>query len=250
MRVAILGCGPAGMMAAWAAKRNDADVVVFAPGKPSVISGAQYLHDEIPGLDIIPMQLHYKKFGYVRGYAQKVYGSPNAVCSWREFEPGAHNAYPLGAAYDAIWRELQTCIVTATVGRHQLAGLRLNFDLVISSIPRPSLCMKPEEHEFTQKYVWITDKEPPDLEGRIPKNTIIYNGLPEDDWYRASNIQGVVSTEFAQTRAGARKLPKPLVTTCDCHDGVMFVGRYGKWKKGVLVHNAYWEVEYALQSMQ
>lgn len=250
MRVAVLGCGPAGMMAAWAAKQNGADVTIFAPGKKSVLGGAQYLHDEIPGIEINPMILDYKKFGTVQGYATKVYGSPKASCSWREFTPGKTTAYPLSDAYDAAWAALQDRLVAATVSQAKLYSLIQNFDLTVSSIPKPGLCFNPK-HVFTQKYVYIKNKLPDGISSKIPNNTIIYNGLPDDKWYRASNIQGIVSTEYPDVVLGEpRKIPKPLENDCDCWPGVMHVGRYGKWKKGVLVHNAYWEVEYAVQSMQ
>lgn len=256
MKVAILGFGPAGAMAAYAAYMNGADVKIFAPGQKSIISGAQYLHDEIPGLDVPPMELDYRKFGTQEGYASKVYGDPKAPCSWSEFGAGKTLAYPLAAAYDAAWAAVQARLVCATVTARQLAQMRSNFDLVVCSVPKPSVCSKPGVHRFEQKTVWIHGSEPPLLEGKIPHNTIVYNGEPDDAWYRTSNIEGNCSTEYptsvgtVSSAHATRKIGKPLTNTCDCFPDVLRVGRYGKWKKGVLVHNAYWEVEYAVQQMQ
>lgn len=250
MKVAVLGAGPAGLLAALAAQNNGAQVTIIAPGAKSKISGAQYLHDEIPGIDLIPMRIEYLKVGTVQGYARKVYGNSHAPCSWREFAPGKHTAYPLAAAYEAAWQALHGKLVPATVGRQQLLGLTQNFDLVVSSIPLPTLCFDPEAHKFVEKPVWITMTEPPHLDGKIPVNTIVYNGLAEDKWYRASNIEDNTFTEYPDYVVGGIKVVKPLSTECDCWEKIMRVGRYGKWKKGVLVHHAYWEVEYAVQQMQ
>lgn len=249
MKVAVLGCGPAGMMAAWAAIQHGADVKIFSPGQRSKISGAQYLHDEIPGIDLIPFDIQYKKYGTVEGYASKLYGSAAAPCSWQDYPGGVHVAYPLGLAYDAIWRALDpSCFVTVTVTPRHVEGLLMNNDLVVSTIPRPTMCMN-REHRFSEKRVYIVPKPPVDWE--IPHNRIIYNGWESDEWYRASNINGTVFTEYATEQPGLTRVTKPLDTNCNCWEGaVQYVGRYGKWKKGVLVHNAFYEVDYALQSMQ
>lgn len=255
MKVAVLGCGPAGLMAAWAARENGADVKIFSPGRKSFISGAQYLHDEIPGIDLIPFTLEYKKYGSPDGYAEKLYGNAAAPCSWRDYPSGQHTAYPLGIAYDAVWAALDpSCFIDVTITPTHIAGLLTNNDLVVSTIPRPTLCMN-KAHWFKERRVFITPKPPKvDDDGddwNISENKIIYNGWTSDPWYRASNIMGNVFTEYATEQPGMTRVIKPLDTNCNCWEGaVQYVGRYGKWKKGVLVHNAYYEVDYALQSMQ
>lgn len=242
------------MMAAWAAKQHGADVKIFSPGRRSFISGAQYLHDEIPGLDLESFILEYKKYGSPDGYATKLYGSADAPCSWREFAGGTHTAYPLGVAYDKVWAALDpSCFVNVAITPQHVQGLLMNNDLVVSTIPRPTLCVN-RAHMFAEKRVYIAAKPPKEVDGseyEIPHNRIIYNGWTSDPWYRASNIMGNVFTEYANEQPGLTRIIKPLDTDCDCwHGAVQYVGRYGKWKKGVLVHNAYYEVDFALQSMQ
>lgn len=249
MRVAVLGSGPSGMMAAWAAKNYGADVQIFSPGKRSVIAGAQYLHKPIPGIDVKKMILTYRKYGTAAGYATKLYGNPDARCSWSEYGAGKHAAYPLATAYAVAWAGLQGSLVTATITPSNLAGLMKNFDLVVSTIPKPSLCIR--RHSFTEKFVFITRKTPPELETVTP-NTILYNGYEVDPWYRSSNIGGEVSTEYLHEVQGSHRVSKPLENKCNCWagSGILFAGRYGRWEKGVLVHQAYGEVERALLEMQ
>ena len=48
MKVAVLGCGPAGLFACHAAVRGGAEVDVYSQKKRSEIGGAQYLHQHVP----------------------------------------------------------------------------------------------------------------------------------------------------------------------------------------------------------
>ena len=50
MNVAVLGCGPAGLIAAWAAEQAGADVQIYSKKVQSIIPGSQYLHGPIPGV--------------------------------------------------------------------------------------------------------------------------------------------------------------------------------------------------------
>lgn len=252
MNVCVLGCGPAGVLAAHAVLRRGGDVKILAPGQPSKISGAQYLHDEIPGIDVSPMMVEYTKTGTQEGYARKLYGSADAPCSWQEFAVGPHMAWPLEDAYRLAWAAVASYITPVTITAPHIEQLLVTYDLVVSTIPKPSLCVK-NEHEFAGKPVWITNQPPADDGGvcrTLDDNTIMYNGLGGDPWYRFSKIQGVMSTEYVQDTPGAVRVIKPLHNNCNCHEGLMHVGRYGKWKKSVLAHNAFYEVDFALQSMQ
>jgi len=51
MRIAVLGCGPAGLMSAHAAMvatESEADLAIFSTKRKSPLYGAQYLHQPIP----------------------------------------------------------------------------------------------------------------------------------------------------------------------------------------------------------
>ncbi|HEY7420289.1 MAG TPA: hypothetical protein VH593_34240, partial [Ktedonobacteraceae bacterium] len=83
IRAVVLGCGPAGLLAAHACSLNGADVRIFSLKRPSYISGAQYLHQAIPGLSGAPDgDIMITKVGTREGYAKKVYGNANKATSW------------------------------------------------------------------------------------------------------------------------------------------------------------------------
>src|SRR3546814_7896241 len=64
VKVLILGCGPAGLIAAHAAKRMDADFIVMSKARKSFMNGAQYLHAPIPGVSLAePFLINYQISG-------------------------------------------------------------------------------------------------------------------------------------------------------------------------------------------
>src|SRR4051794_14558085 len=104
MRIAVLGCGPAGLMAAHAAKVCGADVDIFSRKRKSELFGCQYLHAPIPGMtDVAPVTVRYMLNGDIEGYRRKVYGD-----TWDgEVSPedllGNHDAWDIRRTYDNLW---------------------------------------------------------------------------------------------------------------------------------------------------
>ena len=47
---------------------------------------------------------------------------------------------------------------------------------------------------------------------------------------------------------GVAAVRKPLTTDCNCHPDWLHVGRYGRWTKGVLSHDAYFATMARLQA--
>lgn len=251
MNVAVLGCGPAGLMAAHAASQEGATVTIYSIRAKSIISGAQYMHDPIPGLtDETPDgYVTYLKHGTRAGYAEKVYGSRDAPCSWDSFDHGQVPAWRMEYAYNLLWERWESAIVGETIIGDDIDSLIYTHDLVISSVPKPSLCMKGSQHSFTHKDIWIADYNSIPL--GLDDNVILYNGDPLDHWYRASNLWGHEATESTTPMTGARKGIKPLTNDCTCHDGkIARVGRFGRWEKGVLVHHAYKNAIEACRALQ
>jgi hypothetical protein len=128
-------------------------------------------------------------------------------------------------------------------------------DLLISSLPLHSICEK--DHIFLYADMYIKTGFPPGVQ--IPMNTIVYNGHESMPWYRASNLFGFESMEYGSNghaENGMRENPgwtykglKPTEHNCDCHAHWMRVGRFGQWKRGVLAHHAYEEVERAMLTL-
>src|SRR4051794_36471109 len=113
MDVAVLGCGPAGLLSAHAAILGGCDVLVYSIKQKSPMNGAQYLHSPIPELtsqdpDAI---IRYAKVGTRAGYATKVYGHPEAPCSWDKFEEGPRPAWSLSDSYEELWSRYGDLII-------------------------------------------------------------------------------------------------------------------------------------------
>jgi hypothetical protein len=258
VKVAILGCGPAGLLAAYGADRfGGAEVAIFSKKRPSHLYGAQYLHDDIPGINLPdPVEVKYELRGTAETYSLKVYGEemtsrPGFKVS-PEVLPETHKAWDIRAAYEWLYKQYEPLINPAKVDAVGLLSLleSKKFDLVISSIPRTELCFRKGEHQFLSQKVWALG-DAPDRGQKVPipiqpdvENTVVCNGHPDSAWYRYSNIYGYRTMEWPEMRrkpplSGIAELVKPIATNCDCFPTVMYVGRYGQWEKGVLSHSAF-----------
>ena len=263
LKIAILGCGPAGLFAAHAAAQAGADFTIFSKPRKSFMRGAQYLHKPIPGLSGDSFDVTYELWGSVEGYRRKVYGEMEDILVSPETLIGTSPAWDIREAYDNAWDRYadpadgSRFIVPADfetghdgVFLDMMSG---DYDLVISSIPAWLLCRNPE-HSFDSKEVWATEglKRPMEMgfqvagTGVMRDNLVVCSGDPDDWWYRQSRIHGWENTEFPidhkpSERPGVRvhKVVKPVRTNCDCHKDIVRIGRYGKWQKGILTHHAY-----------
>lgn len=248
MKVAVLGCGPAGLLAAHTAESKGAEVTIFSQPSKSPIHGAQFIHEPIPGLthDTPDDYVRFIKHGTRAGYAEKVYGKSDAPCSWDHFEDGFVPAWQTEKVYDVLWERFAGSIVPLRVDPGDIPIWLDDYDRVFSTIPKPQLCIR--GHEFTWKNVWIADYC--SLPYDVRNNVILYNGDPLDHWYRASRLFGHDATESTDPMSGAVPGMKPLSNNCDCWPELVNVGRFGKWEKGILVHHAYGQVTEALDAVQ
>lgn len=268
MRVAILGSGPAGLLAALACEQRGIDPIIFSHGEKSEMFGAMYLHEPIPGLtgDILAPDLHIDviKSGTRAGYAENVYGNPNAPCSWDVIPEGDTPAWDLRAAYDKLWDRYLPAIVRTDIGRSSIPDLISTHDLVLSSIPAQPLCWS-GDHRFDKQDIWVIHGPANAIIARPRANMMYYNGTTPRhggyNWYRFSQINSYHAWEYStpqtldawQEEAG-RSLAvgfKPLGTNCNCWLGSSFkrIGRFGKWEKGVLTHHAYRDAIAAIEGV-
>jgi hypothetical protein len=249
VKIAILGCGPTGLLAAHAASMARVPYDIFSRKEKSVQGGAQFLHEHIPDLTHVEADgfLRVRKWGGPEGYAEKVYGDRSHPTSFREFETGLMPAWSLRQAYDELWLRYSDDVVTREITAPFVALMVSKYDLVISTIPLPALCYRRDEHRFNYQAIKITD----DIEIETKENNIMcYSGDKRDAWYRTSRIFGVAQTEWPYHRVTrGREGHKPIGNTCDCHAKVMRAGRFGKWQKGILTHHAFGEVVNALQQL-
>lgn len=241
MKVCVLGCGPAGLMAAQGVLAVDpsADVVILSKKIRSTIGGAQYLHIPVPGITQPAADgfVWFSKPGFESNYALRVYGDANAKTSWGQFGEGYQPVWNMREAYDRLWDLYEHVIHEAEVDISRIDMITQHNDLVISSIPLKSIC-NDEDHEFTWQDVWI------DKMSYVSGMTILYNGYPITDNhphgqpYRQSELFGHRSSEYSHEHVGTH-IRKPLSTDCNCWPNIKRVGRYGKWEKHQLISTAY-----------
>lgn len=246
--VAILGSGPAGLLAAYAAGITGVPMAIFSQPRKSVIGGAQFLHTAIP--ELTPPEpeavVTIITLGTEAEYRRKVYGNmPVPFTSFPAQDTTEQGAWPLTGVYDRLWNEFGNSLSEADVTPEWLDENIGNFSAVISAVPRPALCRSmhgdaPSEHQFYSQTIQVID------ECRMRSaadNTIIYNGERDVAWYRTSKLFGHEGAEYSEAMAppfGERhQLSKPIRCHCDCFPDVIRVGRQGQWKKGVLAHDGF-----------
>lgn len=252
MKVAILGCGPAGLMAAAGAQAAslDADVQVFSYKRKSDMHGAQYLHNPIPHYTNMKYSvvIDYLLKGTEEMYRRKVYGGTPFIGETSvQVLQERHYAWDIRSTYDALWDDLKYLVNHTEVDAEGIVALSGKADLVISTIPAPAICWR--GHTFRAQQVWAAG-EAPSLGIRIPYdcpgNTVICNGEDMPTWYRVSNIYGHKTVEWSLHSMKERPpvgkptiINKPIDHNCDCWPNIVRAGRFGEWKKGVLSDSAY-----------
>jgi hypothetical protein len=263
--VAVLGCGPAGLMAAHAARLHGCQFNIYSRKNKSQLGGAQFLHKKIPGLTgLLPEStIRYVVYGDANTYRQKVYRDNEFV----EFVSFEHvkdrmevTAWNLRMAYDILWDRYEEKIEPANITPKWIMEMLLSdtYDLVVSTIPARFICMSHaglirDIHHFSSQTIKIF----PEAITEVGENTIYYDGTKDHSWYRCSNLWGIGQTEFpshvAPLVSPLIEVSKPVWTDCDCFlaDSSFYkMGRYGSWKKGALTHDAYYGVVDALHELQ
>lgn len=251
MRVAILGCGPAGLMAAHAVVESGEEPHIYSRKIKSPLYGAQYLHAPIPGITDrdAHVGVDYLLRGSVEDYRSKVYGKQWDGNVSPEDLSDPHQAWDIRETYDRLWELYSGLIHDSEVQPRSIrALLDGNPDLLINSIPLAALCH--QGHTFQAQEI-IAAGDAPKLGinvGRMfqcPPNTVICNGEDSPSWYRISNIFDHTTVEWPGGMrvpvSTAATLPKPTKHNCDCWPEVFNVGRFGSWTKGVLSHSAYFK---------
>lgn len=255
--VAILGSGPAGLLAAHAVALAGQPIVIVSLPTKSRIGGAQFLHEAIPELtspdpDAV---ITYRVRGDAATYERKVYGDnkPGFVSINNVYDGQEQPAWNLVGIYDTLWDAFGGSLTVQEVSPEWLDKAQDDFSLIVSSVPLPALCRSHAglttdvTHRFDSVNVTLLDK----CVEHVPDGVVLYEGTQDRSWYRSANLFGAPSTEWGE---GVKNLPfpgtfpatKPLRTTCNCYPDIVRVGRYGTWTKGQLVNDAFKQTVVAL----
>lgn len=290
MIVAILGCGPTGLVAAHACAMKHVPFTIFSKRRKSFLFGSQYLHEPIPG--IISEQegepVKYLNFGTPEEYRRKTHGKFwDGIVAPEDFETD-HMAWNIREAYDRLWRKYSGKIVDyeiplRTNGLHGEpdfaiehpaqtveADIHLSrYDLVISTVPRKIWATHGEQYVYSEG--WALG-DAPEHGVYVPIEaddmTIVCHGGEDVRWNRLSKVFGYTTIEWpADTALPERDLeycgavpskfikplkyvwsdkgrPNPVNSPRWLH-----VGRYGQWHKGVVVTDAWHDVNKRLEQM-
>lgn len=248
MKAAVLGYGPAGLIAAKTLVDEGIDVDVIGAGGKSVIGGAQYLHEPILNAEHVTEpegHIEFVKIGDRDGYAEKIYPDASFQVSWDNYE-GCQPAWALGPVYDILWGYFQDRLIHDTLEGMSLVKLHQTgkYDIIFSSIPAHALCLG--IHAFPRVSIKLVPWSPiEDL-----NNVVMYSGRESETWYRTSVIFGEAWSEYggaATARTESRLGFKPLGTNCDCHPYVVRIGRFGLWDRKILLHHVPHQVRAALK---
>lgn len=230
MKIAILGCGPTGLLAAHACYLEGHEFDIFSKKRKSELFGSQYLHNPIPGLQVHPVSgvpVKYVTLGTPEEYRRKVHGKWwDGHVGANEFEPD-HTAWDIRQAYDMLWnlywRKIQDYEIPVypqewsspkgsyppyVVFLRVSAELKLEeYDLVISTVPRDIWKIPGEEFIFSEGWalgdapergIFVEDMIPEVKEewGYIGDNQIICDGTAETSWTRLSRVYGYTTIEW------------------------------------------------------
>jgi hypothetical protein len=251
MNVAVLGCGPSGLAVALAAVNSGHKVLIASSTTaPSQQYGCQYLHAPIPGYEHVQhVRVEYHLNGTADEYRKKVYGKKwEGKVSPEDFV-GEHDAWDIRASYMGMWRDLHANdkIMFRKIDRIKWGVIADDVyafgpDKIFSTVPARDLCYGGDAHRFTSHRIYASGSN---KQGTDVVNTVVCDGTRRTDWYRNACVFGYRTIEWSKRPInGDLVVPvtKPLATDCTCYPEIHRIGRYGKWQKSYLVHQAYPEV--------
>ena len=257
MKIAVLGAGPSGMMAAHAASEFGHHITILdkEPDKTRRNSGVFFLHDDC-NLALDEVHLKQRVLGAFgkknaddisRAYGVKVYGRAlpkTSIISAMRAENANVIGYNAEQAIDRLWD-----LYGSQVKPYEFLGSTLSeealfnrYDKVISTIPAK---LWYPSHAYSSVTTWIKIGTAPKDEGFI-----FYNINPHSKWYRCSAMLGTFVQEYGagfkphmaypysyvfRTVTKVIGVDRPFPET----NNLFLVGRYGAWDKSCLTHNVY-----------
>jgi hypothetical protein len=262
--VAILGCGPAGLLVAHAADISGWDFRIYSKKQKSKLYGAQYLHQAIPQLDCgQPKVVNYTLNGSPEDYRRKVYGDTwDGTVSPEDFIE-QHYAWDIRWAYDGLWSYYEDEVepwdfVASNANHNYYLG---KYDLVISTVPRKIWAQRGDVFESTKVWALGDTEEQRIFMFRPDPFTVVCDGTLDHLWYRVSNIFGFCTMEWPCERSpygdtftnipparGASIVEKPLRHNSKAAADFVHLGRYGSWEKGKLTTDAFFDAMKVLTS--
>ena len=255
MKVAILGAGPSGMMAAHAVAQYGHEIVIFDknPDQSRRNSGVYFLHENCHLL-LDPVTIEQTLLGghgmtdeeVSHAYGMKVYGQDIAKTSVLEARKTRKvKGYNAGKAIDVLWHLYGNFINRQEIGSFPgVAAMKTNYDVIISTIPAWVLF---PDLSFDSVETWIEVGTAP-----LDEHFLYYNVNPYIPWYRCSAMFGVFTREFGWDQVLKKRegyqyhLVKKVIGIrrgeLPKDKRIWFTGRFGAWDKSILTHTVYYDI--------
>ena len=245
MRVAIIGGGLVGRLAAWAVMQSGHSSTIFDRMYEKVAKaprGFVYMH-EACGLPLRPQLVTVIEQGTAEEYTKKVYqGGPSAPTagevSFGKYG-GVRECYDPGELL-GILNGLQHGMVQEHnfVDLEEILNLLYEYDRLVFTLPINSFIKGNWPFRKGSVGAWPLD---PGEEGMA--NFCVYNSSPEIPWHRSGAMFGWAFREFPAVVPGHQ----PIIKVIDgdkppTYKNVLFTGRFGAWRKKQLSHESYTEV--------
>lgn len=251
MKIAILGAGPSGMMAAHAASDSGHEIQIFdkAPDKARRNSGIFYLHSSC-NLPLKSSTLRQNVLGswdsaqFSLMYGEKVYGQPIAKTSIMDaFSQPEIEIYNAGQAIEFLWDMYGEFVNEESIedeGEINRKFLRrLNFDKVVCTIPADYMFRNYLKFQLRYTKLWMKVSKSPDKDCWA-----MYNVNPQIEWYRCSSIFGQFVMEYAKDFDIVKKLSKYDL----CDDPAISPGPFIVRRGGCEVEDTYFPVKKVVSS--
>jgi hypothetical protein len=255
VKIAVIGCGPAGLAAAHAAHGLGAGVVIYSPGEKSPQRGPLVLQRPIPAISTDHPDGYIKQLvigGSILDYRYKLYGDINISIQGNILQEGYH-CWKFIETYDRLWDLYMTpglgraAQVLTMINSEEISHMVHEFSLVINTAPLSGLCY--QGHTFRSKVVEITmERSYPNQ----PEDTTIFNAGNYYPWVRSAWLLGNECTEWLPGTVpdGLESITirKPIGHNCDCYPDMLLTGRFGAWRNETWVDTAYYDTRDALIS--
>lgn len=241
--IAILGCGPVGLMSALACVQAGHIPYIYSLKEKSDIPGSQHLHGAIPDLTsrYPDNTTQYIRIGTAAGYALKVYGDAARNTGWDSYWQ-VYPSWNMRRAYDALWDRFEATVVPGYLGYERVREITLGHDIVISTLPAQQLC-----HDKTHVFQGVPYflQQLPTPPGDLGREIFVYNGIIGDPWYRWSILGDQCAMEYMKPPPNDQPYVhglKAVSSNCHCWPTVHRAGRWAEWKHGVTVYTSYQKV--------
>lgn len=273
-KVAVIGAGPAGLLAAWGAiQEPEVSVRLFDPNpeyRPDRIFSLQYLHSPV-NLQFTARRLRlYYQVQYAPGMSDQIYKDREAAKNLYNLKLGRPlneenstkflwdspvSVYSLKDAYRFLHNHFRSKIQNEKLLFDDIIGpLAEEYDVVVSTAPLDKLF---PTRSWPARVSFISMAYTPVK--HHAENTCVYNLDPDIPWTRATRLDGGTATEWASQPGSVIELDKdvasmtrPLrkVVRADWYPplprNVVLAGRWGSWDPSQLTHHAFYKARDAV----